>query len=102
MAKGDKVNLTESLKELNEIVSWFDTQEDVDVEKGLEKVRSAVGLIKASKSRLLEIENEFKEIEKEIAGDVEEKIEDKPTKTSIKNEMIDYGDSDVDVDNIPF
>ncbi len=59
-------NLTTSLKELNAIVTWFDEQEQVDVEQGLEKVKVAAKLIKESKSRLAEIENEFREIEKEM------------------------------------
>ncbi len=64
--KKQDVNLTESLAELNSIVGWFDEQENVDVEQGLEKVREAAKLIKNSKARLAQIENEFKEIEKEM------------------------------------
>lgn len=71
-AKKDTVNLTTSLEELGAIVSWFEDQENVDVEVGLEKVRAAAILIKASKARLSQIENEFKEIEKEIGTDSEE------------------------------
>lgn len=67
--KNDKVNLTESLEELNGIVQWFEDQDNVDVEVGLAKVREAAKLIKSSKTRLAEIENEFKEIEKEIGED---------------------------------
>jgi hypothetical protein len=67
--KKKKVNLTESLEQLNGIVVWFEDQEEVDVEVGLEKVREASKLIKSSKTRLAEIENEFKEIEKEIGTD---------------------------------
>jgi len=74
--KKQDVNLTESLAELNAIVEWFDEQENVDVELGLEKVREAAKLIKDSKTRLAQIENEFKEIEKEMgstdAGDEDE------------------------------
>ncbi len=66
VAKKQEINLTQSLSELNAIVSWFDEQENVDVEQGLEKVRAAASLIKESKTRLGQIENEFKEIEKEI------------------------------------
>ena len=62
-------NLTASLSELTAIVNWFDEQEQVDVEQGLEKVKAAAKLIKESKTRLAHIENEFKEIEKEM-GDV--------------------------------
>jgi len=69
--KKQEINLTESLAELGGIVEWFDQQDDVDVEQGLEKVRQAATLIKGSKSRLAEIENEFREIEKEMGSDDE-------------------------------
>lgn len=61
-----KVNLGESLKKLEEIVSWFDAQREVDVENGLEKVKEGVILIKESKARLKEVENEFEEVKKEL------------------------------------
>lgn len=53
------------LAEIAKILEWFDSQEELDVELALEKVKHAAGLIKASKKRLGEIENEFKEIKKE-------------------------------------
>jgi hypothetical protein len=62
----DKTNLTTNLKELTEIAEWFDEQENVDVEEGLKKVKTAAELIKKSKLRLKAIENEFEEIKKEI------------------------------------
>jgi len=65
----DTKNLNTNLKRLSEITKWFDNQEEVDVEEGLKKVKEAVGLIKISKSRLKEIENEFEEIKKEIELD---------------------------------
>lgn len=71
-AKKETVNVTTALEELEEIVSWFENQESVDVEVGLEKIRSAAILIKASKTRLSQIENEFKEIEKEIGAEIGE------------------------------
>lgn len=73
--KKQDINLTESLADLNAIVGWFDEQEDVDVEQGLVKVREAAKLIKDSKTRLSKIENEFKEIEKEMGS---RDIEDDP------------------------
>ncbi|OGZ84772.1 MAG: hypothetical protein A2599_03460 [Candidatus Staskawiczbacteria bacterium RIFOXYD1_FULL_39_28] len=59
-------NLKSSLKKLEEISNWFNDQEEIDVEEGLKKVKEAVGLIKTSKERLREIENEFEEIKKEM------------------------------------
>jgi len=61
-----KINLKESLSKLNSIVEWFDEQEEVDVEFGLTKVREGAELIKDCKKRLLEVENEFKEIQRDI------------------------------------
>lgn len=61
-----KVNLKESLSKLNGIVEWFDEQDEVDVEVGLEKVKEGAELIKDCKKRLSEVENEFKEIQRDI------------------------------------
>lgn len=66
MVKSETKNLNSNLKRLAEITEWFDNQEEIDVEEGLAKVKEAAGLIKASKKRLKEVENEFEEIKKEI------------------------------------
>jgi exonuclease VII small subunit len=65
----DGVNLNETLKKLEAISSWFDNQREVDVEEGLKKVKEGAELIKASKARLAEIENEFEEVKKNMAED---------------------------------
>jgi exonuclease VII small subunit len=64
--KQSKTNLNETLKKLSAIVSWFESQSELDVEKGLEQVKEGAQLIKESRERLAQIENEFKEIKKEI------------------------------------
>ncbi len=64
-------NLTVSLKKLEEIVEWFESQQEVDVEKGLEKVKEGAALIKASKERLKKVENEFEEVKKDLEKEVE-------------------------------
>lgn len=69
----EKNNLKNNLKQLEEISTWFNDQKEVDVEEGLRKIKDAVILIKASKERLKEIENEFEEIKKEMDGDNEAK-----------------------------
>lgn len=61
-----KINLKESLGKLDNIVKWFDEQEEVDVEIGLEKVKEGAELIKVCRKRLSEVENEFTEIQREI------------------------------------
>lgn len=60
-------SLSESLKKLEAITDWFENQEAIDVEKALEKVKEGVALIKASKARLKEVENEFEVVKKELA-----------------------------------
>lgn len=61
-----KANLSESLKKVQEIVAWFDNQEEVDVEKGLEKIKEGTVLIKESRARLKEIKNEFEVVKKDL------------------------------------
>ncbi len=62
----EQLNLTKILKQLEEINAWFDQQEELDVETGLEKVKESLRLVKASRARLKEIENEFEEIKKDL------------------------------------
>lgn len=63
--KEKAVNLTETLKKIESIVAWFDAG-DVDVEQALEKVKEGATLIKTSRARLKEIENEFEVVKKEL------------------------------------
>jgi exonuclease VII small subunit len=64
--KTESGNLRDNLKKLGQIVTWFESQEELDVEKGLEYVKEGADLIKSSRERLTEIENQFVEIKKEI------------------------------------
>jgi len=70
--KSEKVDLSKNLEKLSAIADWFDEQDEVDVEEGLIKVKEAAQLIKDSKGRLKEIENEFIEIKKNIEGEIGE------------------------------
>jgi len=63
-------NLTETMKKLREIAAWFEQQDEIDIEKGLEKVKEGAVLIKASRERLKDLENEFEEVKKKL-GDGE-------------------------------
>ena len=67
--KESKESLGESLKRLETIVAWFDEQESVDVEKGLAKVKEGAALIKASRERLKDVENEFEVVKKELESE---------------------------------
>ncbi len=57
-------NLNQNLKKLNEIVDWFENQEEIDVEVALKKVKEATEMLKEAKKRLKKAENEFEEIKK--------------------------------------
>jgi exodeoxyribonuclease VII small subunit len=59
-----KNNFKDSIKKLKEIVEWFENQEEVDIELGLEKVKEGANLIKESKEQLKDIENEFEKVKK--------------------------------------
>ncbi len=66
-----KESLSESLKKLEAITEWFERQETVDVEAALEKVKEGVVLIRESKTRLREVENEFEIVKKSLGkGDL--------------------------------
>lgn len=69
MPKSDpSVNLSETIKKLRSITEWFESQSEIDVEKGLDKIKEGADLIKASRSRLKELENEFDEVKKQLAS----------------------------------
>ncbi|MDD5071450.1 MAG: exodeoxyribonuclease VII small subunit [Patescibacteria group bacterium] len=102
--KIDKIDLNDQLRRLSEIAEWFEQQEEVDVEEGLKKVKEAALLIKMSKKRLTEVENEFEEIKKDIADEVEEVEENEDNNVSeeidVQNEEVDIEDEQIE--NIPF
>ena len=68
MAK-EEINITETMRKLRAITTWFDEQEDIDVEKGMEKIKEGAELIKKSKARLKELENEFEDVRKKLNND---------------------------------
>ena len=68
ISKKSGTNINDTLKKLSQIVSWFESQSELDVEKGLEYVKEGASLIKSSRERLSEIENEFKEIKKGLSN----------------------------------
>lgn len=91
--KGE-VNLKDSLARLNTIVKWFESQDEIDVEAGLEKVREGASLVKICKERLSGIENEFELIKRDAEMD------------SVKSPVVvssrDYDSDEIDPDKIPF
>jgi exonuclease VII small subunit len=61
-----KQSITDQLSELEKIVQWFESQKEVDVEKGLGQVKAGAQLIKDLRARLKAVENEFVEIKKDL------------------------------------
>ncbi len=59
-------SISEQLGQLEAVVKWFEAQKEVDVEKGLEKMKEGTALIKQLKVRLKSVENEFEEIKKDL------------------------------------
>ena len=66
MTQDKKQNLKEYLKQIEKITTWFEDRDEIDIEEALEKVKQAAKLIKASKDKLAQVENEFKEIKKKV------------------------------------
>ena len=70
--KKQKSDIGMKLDKLAEIVAWFDEQKEVDVERGLEKAREGAVLIKELKEKMKDVENEFREIKKDLQSVDEE------------------------------
>ena len=69
--KETKESIAQSLEKLEKINKWFDEQDQVDVQEGLDKVRQGAVLVKELRSELKSVENEFEELKKEL--DAEER-----------------------------
>ncbi len=65
-----KNTLKDSLKKLKDIVGWFDKQDEVDVEIGLEKVKEGAALIKESRKQLKELDNEFEKVKSDLGEEL--------------------------------
>lgn len=53
------------MKKIDEINDWF-SRDDIDLEEALEKLKQGKDLIQKCKTRLAEIENEFKELKVDL------------------------------------
>ena len=68
-ARNQPHDLKKYLEDIKRISDWFEEQEEIDLEEALIKIREAGELIKLSKDRLVEVENEFKEIKTKIENE---------------------------------
>ena len=65
----NSINITDTMKKLRAITEWFESQNEIDVEKGILKIKEGALLIKESKERLKELENEFEDVKKKLMSD---------------------------------
>lgn len=97
-----KVDLKDSLARLDKIVSWFGEQQEVDVEAGLEKVREGASLVKECKARLVEIKNEFEQIQRDVeAGETPRPVAKTKVATPAQPQEVDEAE-EINVGDIPF
>ncbi len=65
----EQETIQEQLKKLEEIATWFEGDEEFDVEEGLKKVKEGAALVKKLRVRIKAVENEFRELEHELADE---------------------------------
>ncbi len=63
--KKDKFNFAKSYSELQKIVEWFESTDDMDLEEGIEKFESGSELVKQLQDYLQTVEHKIKELKKD-------------------------------------
>jgi exodeoxyribonuclease VII small subunit len=66
MAK-KKLNFGEAFAELEQITEWFDSEENLDLDKGLKQFERGLELAGELKKKLNEVENKVEEIKEKFA-----------------------------------
>ncbi|MDO8560207.1 MAG: exodeoxyribonuclease VII small subunit [bacterium] len=59
-------NFGKLMQQLQEIVDWYERQEELDLEEGLTKAKQAAELIRLCSQRLGQLENEFVKIKADL------------------------------------
>jgi len=59
-------NFGKLMQQLQEIVDWYEQQEELDLEEGLKKAKLAAELIRQCAQRLSQLENEFVKIKADL------------------------------------
>ncbi len=62
------VGFAQAFEELEEITSWFDSTQDVDLDLGLKKFERGLELALQLKKKLAEVENKVEEIKKKFTA----------------------------------
>lgn len=61
-----EITITRALSQLKEISEWFDSQENIDIDLAISKIKEGVKLVKICKEKLKVAENTFTELKKEL------------------------------------
>lgn len=64
----EDLTFAQAMKKLEEINNWFQ-HEDIDLDKGLEKLREGKAIIDLCRKKLKTVENEFIQIKEEYEDD---------------------------------
>lgn len=62
-----KLNFGEAFAELEQITEWFDSEENLDLDKGLKQFERGLELAGDLKKKLNEVENKVEEIKEKFA-----------------------------------
>ncbi|PJA45455.1 exodeoxyribonuclease VII small subunit [Candidatus Uhrbacteria bacterium CG_4_9_14_3_um_filter_50_9] len=65
-AKKNTINFGKAFEELEEITEWFDSEENLDLDKGLKQFERGLELAGELKKKLAEVENKVQEIKEKF------------------------------------
>ncbi len=68
MAVKKKQNFAQSFEELEAITAWFDSEENLDLDKGLKQFERGLELAGELKKKLSEVENKVESIKAKFAA----------------------------------
>jgi len=64
-----QIDFAKSFEELEKITEWFDSEEHLDLDKGLKQFERGLELASLLKEKLSEVENKVTEIKKKFETD---------------------------------
>ena len=94
-------DFTASIKELEEINSWFQN-EDFNLDEGLQKLKLGKDLIKKCRGRLQQVENEFVKIKQDFADDVAEGKSSDAFQSRQDRTVTSDKNGEIEGDDVPF
>ena len=68
MTAKKKINFAKAFEELEEITQWFDSEENLDLDKGLKQFERGLELAGELKEKLSEVENKVQDIKEKFAA----------------------------------